>query len=195
MLFLTKGSGKRVRFKLIFNMIETPRLLLRAFIDEDAEGIFLLDADPEVHRYLGNQPITALQKAVEIIQHVQGQYLTNGIGRWAVLEKATGEFVGWAGLKYEQHHVTGERYYDLGYRLRRKFWGRGIASEVAAVWIEYGFERMNLTEIGAAAHIENAASNRILQKSGFEAINTFDSHGATHNWYILRREAWRGGSQ
>lgn len=55
-------------------------------------------------------------------------------------------------------------YYDLGYRLKKKFWVRGIATETAFASLEYGFKTMNLSEIYAGAHIDNIASNKVIQK-------------------------------
>lgn len=165
--------------------IETPRLLLREIVEADAPGLFALDSDPEVHRYLGNRPVTSLAESEAIVQHVRRQYTENGIGRWAVVDKITGDFIGWSGLKYETNLRSGQPYYDLGYRLRRQYWGKGIASETARAALEYGFTRLRLPAIFAAAHVDNAASNRILQKVGLRFLETFELDGATHNWYGL----------
>jgi ribosomal-protein-alanine N-acetyltransferase len=79
--------------------IETQRLLIREIRDEDVNGIFELDTDPEVHKYLGNKPITSMEQAATLIKFIQQQYRENGIGRWAVIEKETNNFIGWTGLK------------------------------------------------------------------------------------------------
>ena len=63
----------------------TPRLLLRELQPEDAEAFFDMDSDPEVHRYLGNQPVKDIQRIREMIASVRKQYITNGIGRWAMV--------------------------------------------------------------------------------------------------------------
>lgn len=171
-------------------LIETERLLLREITEADAPGLFELDSDPEVHKYLGHKTVTHLSESEDIVKHVQRQYLENGIGRWAVIDKATNEFIGWAGLKYEKNIRKNTHYYDLGYRLKRKFWGKGIAMEASVEALKYGFNQMNLTEIFAAAHTENAASNRILTKLGFTFIETFDYDGTVHNWYQLKKSTY-----
>lgn len=66
---------------------ETERLILRELVVMDATDIFEMDSDPEVHLYLGNNPITTLQQAEDGIQYINKQYTENGIGRWAVVEK------------------------------------------------------------------------------------------------------------
>jgi hypothetical protein len=80
-------------------VIETDRLLLRELRADDVPGMFAMDSDPEVHRYLGNHPLVDLAQSREHIAFIQQQYRENGVGRWAVLERQTGDFVGWSGLK------------------------------------------------------------------------------------------------
>jgi len=165
--------------------IETERLILREIDERDVQGIFELDSDPEVHRYLGNKPIASIEESESIIEYIMNQYKVNGIGRWAVIEKATNEFIGWAGLKYEKEVRKEMNYYDLGYRLKRKFWGKGIATEAAIESLKYGFNSMGLEEIYAGAHINNIASNKILRKLGFRFLETFEYDGSPHHWYKI----------
>ena len=61
--------------------IETPRLLLRPFIEEDAPAMFELDSDPRVARYIGNKTVKSLEETRKIMRHVFAQYERNGIGR------------------------------------------------------------------------------------------------------------------
>ena len=78
--------------------IETERLLLREFRTTDTADLFKLDSDPEVNRFLGNKPLKIVAEAEAVVAYIQQQYAENGIGRWAVIEKSTGDFVGWSGL-------------------------------------------------------------------------------------------------
>ena len=80
-------------------LIETDRLLLRELHADDAPSMFAMDSDPEVHRYLGNTLLVNLAQSQEHIAFIQQQYRENGIGRWAVLDREAGDFVGWSGLK------------------------------------------------------------------------------------------------
>lgn len=171
--------------------IETPRLIIREIQKEDTNGLFELDTDPEVHRYLGNKPITTMEEAQSVIEFIQLQYRDNGIGRWAVIEKASGCFIGWTGLKWVTTPINNHvNYYDLGYRFIRKYWGKGYAQETMAPSLAYGFNRLHATEIYAIADIRNAASNAILRKSGFMLAETFYFDEELHNWYQLSRNEW-----
>jgi ribosomal-protein-alanine N-acetyltransferase len=171
--------------------VETERLILREMLEEDLVGMYELDSDPEVHRYLGNRPLKKKEEALEIIRSVRQQYIDRGIGRWSVIEKESNDFIGWAGLKLEKKEINNYAdYYDLGYRLRRKFWGKGIGRECAFETLKYGFGNMDLKEIFAAAHIQNQASNKILRGLGLKYLETFKYDRSFHNWYRITKDEW-----
>lgn len=165
---------------------ETERLILREILQSDQDGMFELDSDPEVHKYLGNKIISDKNKISEVINFVRQQYIDNGIGRWAVIDKRTNAFIGWAGLKFVTELTNGHKnYYDLGYRLIRKYWGQGIATETALACLDYAFNKLKIEEIYAAASCENLASNRILQNVGMRFIETFYYEDIKCNWYKI----------
>jgi ribosomal-protein-alanine N-acetyltransferase len=142
--------------------LRTPRLLLREFKPEDAQGFYELNTDPEVIRYTGDPPFVSVEAARTFIQDYDA-YAKHGIGRWAVIEEATGDFVGFCGLK---KHEDGE--VDLGYRLRRDRWGRGYATEAAQRCIEYAFKELKLKSLIGRVAKDNHSSIRVLEKLGFE---------------------------
>ncbi|MFY7671823.1 GNAT family N-acetyltransferase [Tenacibaculum sp. MEBiC06402] len=170
--------------------IETERLIIRDLEEFDVDGMFALDSDPDVHKFLGNRPISTKQEAEEVIANIRQQYIDNGIGRWAIVDKKSNDFVGWTGLKYETGLRKEFNYYDLGYRLRKEYWGKGIATETAVASLKYGFEKMNLKEIGAAADIDHIVSNKILQRIGLQLVETFEYDNTLNNWYNLTKEEW-----
>jgi RimJ/RimL family protein N-acetyltransferase len=167
--------------------IETERLLLRPLLAEDAAGMFALDSNPEVHRFLGNQPISTLEESEKVIAFVQQQYAELGIGRWAVIEKSTGEFMGWSGLKKITEAFLGMPfYYDLGYRFRPEYWGKGYATESAKAWVHEAFNTLQLSELYASTHLENHASAGVLLKCGFAEQAPVEHDGETYRWFQLR---------
>lgn len=171
-------------------LIETDRYILREILETDIAGMFDLESNPEVHKYLGNKPVSSIDKTLDVIRYIRGQYEQYGIGRWAVIEKNSGEFVGWSGLKYETLVRDDMDYYDIGYRLREKFWGQGIATETAMAALKYGFETMKLDEVYGGAHVENIGSNKVLLKLGLNQLESFEYDGAPHHWYGIKREEW-----
>jgi len=175
---------------------ETERLILREILPTDVEGIYELDSDVEVQRYLGNNPLTDKTQAEEVIRHIRQQYADHGIGRWAVIDKNTNQFMGWSGLKWITEPMNGRiHFHDLGYRLIRKYWGHGFATESAIATLSYGFNTLKLKDIYAAAHVENLGSNKIIQKLGFQFEETFIFYEALHNWYRIREDGWREGER
>lgn len=172
--------------------IETERLILRDLRAEDIDGIYELDSNPLVHKYLGNNPITTKKKAEDIVKFVQLQYKERGIGRFAAIEKSSGYFIGWCGLKLnseENEALNGKQnFYDIGYRLIPKFWGKGYATESAVKMLQYGFETLKFNTIVGAAEVANVASNKVLKKIGLEFINKFKYENIPCNWYELNKE-------
>lgn len=168
--------------------LETERLWLKEFEHSDLEGMFALDSDPEVHRYLGNRPFQQRKQSEDIIAHVIRQYEMNGIGRWAMIEKSSGDFVGWCGIKLVKEETNGHiDYYDLGYRLLRKHWRKGYALEAAKACVDFAFDQLPITTLFACAHIDNAASNKILRGLGFQEKSQFKYDGEIHFWYELEK--------
>lgn len=162
-------------------------LHFRPFLETDAAGMFALDSDPAVHRYLGGiggQLATEPAQSLATIHFIQAQYVASGIGRWAVLLRKTGEFMGWAGLKLVAGPMNGHHnFYDLGYRFRPHFWGQGYGYEAAQAWLDCGFQILNLPRICAYADAENAGSRRILAKIGLRQGNRFVEDGTCCVWY------------
>lgn len=165
---------------------ESNRLILRQITEEDAQDLFELDSNPKVHEFLGNQPVKHIDECKTYITSIQEQYKTHGIGRIAVIKKDTLEFIGWSGIKYEQNLRKEFNYYDLGYRLKEKFWGKGYATEAALASLCYGFKDLQLKEICAAADINNLASNYILKKIRMQPSGTFEYEGTVCNWYVIK---------
>lgn len=173
-------------------ILETDRLILRELKSSDAEAFFAMDHNPKVHQYLWNKPVQKIEETIEVITFVRQQYVDNGIGRFAIILKQTNEFIGWAGLKYNTEEVNHKiNFYDIGYRLDEKFWGKGYASEASFAWLKYAFETMNIKTIEAAAHAENLASNRILQKMGMQITEQYLEDAISWNWYQLENENYK----
>lgn len=172
--------------------IETKNLILREIRESDLEGMFQLDSNKEVHKHLGNKPITTKQQAEEMIASIRLQYEERGIGRFAAIEKSSGSFIGWSGLRLNQGEkeiVNGfDKFIDIGYRFIPDFWGKGYATESSFATLEYGFKEMNYDVIYGAAEIANIASNKVLQKIGLQFSNKFMYEGIKCNWYQLKKE-------
>ena len=171
--------------------IKTERVILREILPTDENGLLDLDRNPKVHTYLGNNPVDNIYQIREVIKKIRQQYIDNGIGRWAIINKETNDFIGWTGLKFvtetTNNHIN---FYDLGYRLIEKYWGKGIATETTKAILNYAFEKLKLTEIYSMCDLGNVGSKNVLEKTGLKFIETFDLDGIKHNWFRITKNEW-----
>ena len=163
--------------------LETSRLYLRAFAEKDAQDFYQMNADAEVLQYTGDQPFPDKVAALNFI-HAYDHYQRYGYGRWAMVMRETDQFIGFCGLK---HHVEGT-YTDLGFRLNRNYWGRGLATEAAQACIRFAFTELQLPFLVGRVQQRNLASIRVLEKLGMRRIKSFDFEGIPGYWYELRNE-------
>lgn len=169
--------------------LETERLILRDFCETDIDGIFELDSNIEVHKYLDNKVISTKDEALKIIQFIQKQYTEFGIGRFACIEKSSGDFIGWSGLKFntgKKEELNGHQdFIDIGYRFIPKYWRKGYGYESALACLNFGFNKMNYRKICGCALADNIGSNKILSKIGLKLVNEFIFKGKKAIWYEL----------
>lgn len=154
-------------------ILETSRCYLRELTVDDAADFFLLNEDEEVIKYTGDKAFRNLEEAQNFLKNYS-QYQHYGYGRWAVIDKANGEFLGWCGLKYSPElNET-----DIGFRFFKKYWNQGYATETAKACLDYGFEKLQLPKIVGRAMEANLASVKVLEKIGmkFSGKSQFELH-------------------
>lgn len=138
--------------------LETNRLIIRDFSQQDLEPLAQLFAHPEVMRFSRAGPLS-LQQTQELLEHrILGHYAQHGFGLWALIHKENHQFIGVAGFSFQT--VDGEEWPELGYRLYPAYWGNGLASEACKAIVEYGFQHLGLDRI---ISIIEAANKRSIQ--------------------------------
>ncbi|WBB78915.1 GNAT family N-acetyltransferase [Micromonospora sp. WMMD882] len=154
-------------------VLDTGRLRLRRFTPADLDHLVELDADPEVMRYLTNgRPTPATVVRDELLPRVLAEYdRTPGLGRWAAVSRADGDFLGWFALDPPPGDDPTEA--ELGYRLRRAAWGRGLATEGARALVRYAFDQLGLRRVRAETMAVNVRSRRVLERAGLRLVRTF----------------------
>lgn len=171
--------------------VETERLILRELEYTDENDLFEMDSDPEVHLYIENNPVKSIDEITKVIEMLKVQYKENGIARWAVVDKLTNECVGWSGLKYFKQPLNHHNdFYELGYRFKKKHWGKGFATESSNAILDYGFKNLNTDTIFAIADPKNVNSKKVLTKLGFDYQETFDYEGDPTEWFELKKTTW-----
>ena len=148
--------------------LETERYKLRAIFPADAQGVFRLFSDPNVTRHYDFETFENLQQAQEFIAKFAHWFQTDHAVRWGIFDKESEELIGSCCLDtfHKGYHTC-----NIGYNVRSDLWGKGIATEVAAKVISFGFENGivgPLNRIQAITVPENQASERVLAKLGFE---------------------------
>jgi RimJ/RimL family protein N-acetyltransferase len=170
--------------------IETPRLLLRKLEETDLTNFFKLESHPAVQTYItgfSNTTITTPGQAQKILDTIIQQYTDHGTGRLAVIEKASGNFIGLAGLKWHPETINKhECFYEIGYRFLPEYWGKGFATEAAAAACDQGIAAFQPQQIYAFAHIDNHGSQNVLTKLGFNYIEDFYFNTAPMYWYARK---------
>ena len=159
-------------------ILETPRLTVRQFTEDDIDNLFSLNSDPEVMRYLtGGRPTPRAEIRDQIIPfHLAVYQRLDRLGTWAAESAATAEFLGWFHLRPgPDHDITNV---ELGYRLRRSTWNKGYATEGSCALITMGFADLGVERVFAHTMTVNTASRRVMEKCGLTLVRTTPYKGA-----------------
>ncbi|BAU14233.1 putative acetyltransferase [Leptolyngbya sp. NIES-3755] len=141
--------------------LETERLWLRPFRNEDLDRMAELFGDPEVMRYISSGTKTRAELEAEFPAMLE-RWSGSGFGMWAMIEKTSRILLGRCGLIY----LNGTPEVELGYMLDKTYWNRGFVTEASIACLRFGFEQAGLERIVAIAQPENIASQRVMQKVG-----------------------------
>jgi RimJ/RimL family protein N-acetyltransferase len=160
--------------------LETERLVLRRFTEDDVDDLVELDSDPDVMRFInGGRPTPRDEIVNEVLPAFLGYYERfAGYGFWAAVEKSTGRFVGWFHFRPEDADHPDE--VELGYRLRRSAWGKGYATEGSRALIDKGFSELGAQRVVASSMVVNVASWRVMEKAGLKFVRRFHQPWPDH---------------
>ncbi len=178
----------------VFQLLSTPRLLLREITAGDAPALFAIHSDVEVMRWFGADPLKKPAQADQLAAQFASAF-TAGTGlRWAIVQQANQQLVGTCGVfRWNQTW----RSCLLGFELARSMHRRGYMGEALSAVLLYAFDRMHLHRIQAESHARNHASIALLTRLGFqhEGIHRQQGFwsGQFHdlNCYALLRPEWR----
>lgn len=158
-------------------LLETKRLILRPIEPADARALTAVFGDPLVMRF-GDGPQTAAWVR-EWVAWVAQDYAQRGYGPLAVVQKESGEIIGYCGLFYFAD-INGFPEVELGYRLARSAWGRGFATEAAAAVRDYAFDTLALQRLVSLIDPANKASIAVAEKLGMAHTADVMLEGYTH---------------
>lgn len=176
-------------------MIETERLILRPWRDDDAASLFKYASDPDVGPIAGWPPHTSVENSREIIRTVFAPPET-----YAVVLKATGEPVGSCGIMFSDglHSADmGQREGEIGYWIGKPYWGQGLIPEAVSALLSRGFNDLSLDAVWCGYYDGNTKSKRVCEKSGFRYHHTNKDITSplgdlrTEHFYIMTKEDYR----
>ncbi|MFM9844864.1 MAG: GNAT family N-acetyltransferase [Dongiaceae bacterium] len=178
--------------------LETPRLHLRAWIDDDLPAFAAMNADREVMRHFP-EALTRI-KSDALAKRIRDNMTKHGWGLWAVDVKTGPRFAGFVGLAVPSFDADFTPAIEIGWRLARDCWGRGYAIEAAQAVLAFGFGRLNLAEIVSFTVTDNRRSRAVMERLGMirKPAEDFDhpmiaagSPLRRHVLYRLTQKRWR----
>lgn len=176
---------------------------MHAFSENDAEGFYRLNLNPDNIRFTGDAPFASINDAKQFIAQYD-HYQQHGFGRWSVFLKKglkpslksactnePSQYIGFCGLrKNSQNGLV-----DIGYRIDQQYWGQGLATETSQAVLAYGFEHLSLPIIVSRARVDNPASIAVLNKTGFVKTGEVLEDGFTWLFFELKKATWIKNSQ
>jgi [ribosomal protein S5]-alanine N-acetyltransferase len=174
-------------------ILQTTRLLLREFTPQDADSLALVLSDPETMRYY---PAPYDRAGVEQwIERNRQRYQHDGVGLWAMeLKKMqdsdvqgfeSHKMIGDCGIIRQQ--VEGEHFYEIGYHLRRDFWGQGLATEAAIACRDWAFAHLKTERLISLIRPENLPSRRVAERNGMTVWKEVNWRGLQHCVYSIEK--------
>jgi len=153
-------------------MIETSRLILRPWRQSDLALFAEQNADPLVMRFLNG--VLTREESDTYVARAERHLAETGFGKWAVEAPGVAPFIGAVGLSRVRFTASFTPAVEVAWRLHRRYWGQGYATEAARAAIEDGFTRVGLQEIVALTALGNLASMRVMERLGMTRTIEFD---------------------
>lgn len=165
--------------------LETPRLVMREWRDDDLDTHAAMSADPEVQRYLGGV-LDRVQSWRSMAFHT-GHWVLRGYGNWVVERKSDGVVIGRVGL----WNPEGWFGVEVGWKLARHAWGQGYATEAATAAITWAFDQLDYDRLISVINPDNAASIRVAERLGMTKSHDADLDGQPVTIMTIDRATWR----
>jgi RimJ/RimL family protein N-acetyltransferase len=170
--------------------VNTKRLILRPFTETDVDPMHRILNGEGVLRYFPPTDPPARDRVQRMISGLLKHWEERGYGLWAVESKSSGEFIGRCGLQFLPD--TGE--VEVDFILGREFWGRGFATEAARASLRYGFDELGLERVIGIVHLDNQASQRVLEKLAMERVEQKQFFGMECYRYAVERSSYIAAS-
>ncbi|MBF2067464.1 MAG: GNAT family N-acetyltransferase [Calothrix sp. C42_A2020_038] len=170
--------------------IVTKQLILRGFEENDLDAYAEMCGDVEVMRYVGSGQTMTRSDSWRSMAMMLGHWYLRGYGFWAVEQRRTGEMIGRVGCWQPEGWLG----FEVGWMIRRAFWGRNFATEAGSAAMEYAFEELQQPRVISIIQPENIASRRVAEKLGEKLEGTAKVLGQETVIYAISRKEWENRS-
>lgn len=166
----------------MYLITETQRLIIREFFLREEEIYLDHFTDDEVCLYI---PKRTREERVNIFLAALVNYISNKkLGIWGIFSKTDGEFIGSCLLRFFDNEPGKV---ELGYSLNKKYWGKGIGTEMAKAMVAYAFKDKDTKEVVAVTELKNIGSQRVLEKAGFIRLDNIVKDGEELAYFYYLR--------
>jgi RimJ/RimL family protein N-acetyltransferase len=173
----------------------TPRLRLEPCSDAHLPGLFAMNSDPQVMRYISGRAET-LDETRAMVERVQRRWIDTGYSWWSFIDRASGAVVGAGCVQHLRREAAPEPDpacpLETGWRLRRDHWGRGLASEAARAMAAFAFDTLQAPELLAVCDPANTASSSVMTRLGMRELGLQTWYGKPVATYGITAAAWGG---
>ncbi|HEU0213573.1 MAG TPA: GNAT family N-acetyltransferase [Jiangellaceae bacterium] len=153
---------------LIPARVESQRLVLRTWRPDDRPAFAVINADPTVTEHVSRMPLSR-DESDALVDRIEASWRHRGYGLYAVEDRDSGELLGFCGLS---HHRALPDEVEVGWRLARAAWGRGLATEAALVCRDLAFDTLHLDRLISVTIEANVRSSRVMEKLGMHLWRT-----------------------
>ncbi|MFI9719702.1 GNAT family N-acetyltransferase [Streptomyces sp. NPDC052396] len=171
--------------------LNTPRLTLRRWREDDIEAMAAINSDPEVMRWIGDGSVRDRAQTAAGIAAWEEEWEERGIGLFAAELREEKQLVGFVGLMVPAYLPEVMPAVEIGWRLGRSYWGRGLATEGARAVLDFALRERDLARVVSVHHTGNTASERIMLKLGMrrERETVHPEFGIPLRVYVLETQS------
>lgn len=171
--------------------LTTPRLRLEPINDTHIDGLFILNSDPLVMRYITGKPDTR-EDTVAGVARIKARWVSVGYSWWSFIELATNEIIGAGCIQHLAQDTANPL--EIGWRLRSDKWQQGFASEAAQSMAAYAFDALEAKLLCAVCNPENVASAHVMKKLGMRYRGLERGYEADDAVYEITNAEWKAQS-
>ncbi|MEO8254676.1 MAG: GNAT family N-acetyltransferase [Flavobacterium sp.] len=158
-------------------LYQSPKIIIREFLPREQQTFLDLFKDTQV-------PDATPERYLEMFNELLENYKNKNLSRWAIFDTSNNDFIGICVARIFAYNTN---QIEIGYVLSRKYWGKGIATEVCKSIVQYSFANTTTKEVVAITDINNSGSQNVLQKAGFLRLDNLIRNEEEIAYFMIKR--------